>query len=65
MYFLEYVYRVFFDPKSAKFMISRDGTFDESLVLHLQKEYSSSCDTDKDDCTHEQVEVKISNSSSS
>ena len=44
------------DPKSPKFVISRDVTFDESSMLYPSKE---SCNSEKDDSTQKQVELEI------
>ena len=47
------------DPKSPKFIISKDVTFDESSMLHPRKESSSSSNTNKEQEIHEQVEVEL------
>ncbi|XP_071932870.1 uncharacterized protein [Coffea arabica] len=47
------------DPKSPKFVISRDATFDELSMLSSKKESSSSCTTDS---TQKQVEFDIGSS---
>ncbi|KAL3514411.1 hypothetical protein ACH5RR_027128 [Cinchona calisaya] len=53
------------DPKSPKFIISRDVTFDESSMLHPRKESSSSSNTDGKESMQKQVEVEIGNTSPS
>ncbi|KAF3630196.1 putative protease 2-like [Capsicum annuum] len=53
-------YRLWFpDPKSQKFIISRDVTFDESSMLHSRKESSRSCTKKKENDVYEQVEVDL------
>ncbi|KAF3664812.1 putative protease 2-like [Capsicum annuum] len=53
-------YRLWFpDPKSQKFIISRDVTFDESSMLHSRKESSRSCTKNKENDVYEQVEVDL------
>ncbi|KAF3668075.1 hypothetical protein FXO37_09705 [Capsicum annuum] len=47
------------DPKSPKFIISRDVTFDESSMLHSRKESYSSCTKNKEHDVYEQVEVEL------
>ena len=47
------------DPKSPKFVISRDVTFDEMSMLSSKKESSSPCVTDS---TQKQVELEFGSS---
>ncbi|KAL5768311.1 hypothetical protein ACOSQ2_015094 [Xanthoceras sorbifolium] len=47
------------DPKSPKFVISRDVTFDESALLTSKKESPVSSDTDKIDSASKQVELEV------
>ena len=53
------------NPKSPKFAISRDVTFDESYMLYPRKDPSSLYDSDKDENTQKQVRVEIRSSISS
>ena len=47
------------DPKSPKFAISRDVTFDESALLNLRKEHVVSSDTCERRSTSKQVELEV------
>ena len=51
------------DPKSPKFLISRDVTFDESAMLHPRKEVPIHCDEGQEK-SREKVEFEIGGSSS-
>ena len=49
------------DPKSPKFVISRDVTFDECSMLHSKRESCNPCNLEKDDSTQSEVELEIGN----